>query len=86
MEKQELKVEEPVTVDGYTIIPVAKAARYGIHQKRSIYLQALKVPIAVVILTPDKHMAFDLTGESIPLDELLKNLPELAVMIKKYYF
>ncbi len=84
MEKKKLKIEDPATVGEFTIIPVARIIRQEIHRKHSVHFYAGKEPAALVVLARKKQSAYDMSGEEISLRDLLKQLPHLAEVIKKY--
>ena len=82
MEKQELKIENPATVNGVTVIPVVNILRKQICQKNSAYIYVEKKPVAVIVLRLHGYSAYGANGEEIPLQELLRELPELADLIR----
>ena len=75
MEKKEVIIGSPVTVAGITIVPVTQVSLYYWCGKGGISFFGLKKPVSVVVSTPEEKKAFRITGEEIPLDQLIQEVP-----------
>lgn len=82
MTKNVLGIENPVSVNGLTIIPVVKLSlNYSFAAGISVF--STKQPIAAVIVSPSQKRAFRVTGEEIPLEQLIKEIPGIKETLEK---
>jgi hypothetical protein len=82
MEKSITGIDKPVSVKGFTIIPV-----WEIHSHYStaagIAITSTKQATAVVIVSPSTRKAFKISGEEIPLEKLLQEVPDIKEALVK---
>jgi hypothetical protein len=82
MEKSITGIDKPVYAKGFTIIPVWK-----IHSHYStaagIAITSIKQATAVVIISPLTKKAFKISGEEIPLGQLLQEVPDIKEALVK---
>ncbi len=81
MEKEEIRIEAPVTVAGLTLIPVVKASLNCWHRKGRLSLFGTKQPVSVVVVSPKAKRAFQITGEEVSLDQLMKEVPGIKEIL-----
>jgi len=81
MEKKEVKVGNPVTIAGVTLIPVVEVLLNGWHGKGGISFYGIKRPVGVVVLSPGVKKAFRVTGEEVPLDQLQQEVPSVKEIL-----
>ena len=69
---------EPLTVAGFTIIPVL-AVSTGCRKKgKAVYCFGSKRPEYILAFSGTEKHAFKITGEQVPVDELINRFPELG--------
>ena len=83
MEKKEIKVINPVTVDGITIAPVVRIKiSYG-QSRRGVAFSGSAQPECILIMTPSGKRAFRMSGEEITCDQLSLENPGIAERIEE---
>jgi len=82
MEEKKIVVNEPVSVAGLTLIPVTQVSLSLWSARVGTAFLAIKQPIAVVVVSPQAKRAFRITGEEIPLEELMREVHSLKEMLK----
>jgi len=75
MEKKEVEIGNPVTVAGVTLIPVVKVSLNYWRGNGSVSFFSVKQPIGVVVVSPSAKRAFWITGEEVPLDQFIQEVP-----------
>jgi uncharacterized spore protein YtfJ len=82
MTKNVLTIDNPVSVKGLTIIPVV---RFSLHYSFTpcISVFSIKQPIAAIVISPLQRKALRITGEEIPLEQLLQEVPEIKKTLEK---
>ncbi len=75
MEKKEIEIGSPVTVAGVTLIPVIKVSLNYWRRNGSLSFFGVKQPIGVVIVSPSVKRAFRITGEEVPLEQFIQEVP-----------
>ncbi|MBA7695080.1 hypothetical protein ES703_103701 [subsurface metagenome] len=81
MEKEEIRIEAPVTVAGVTLIPVVKASLSCWHRKGRLSFLSTTQPISVVVVSPQARRAFRINGEEVSLDQLTKEVPGIKEIL-----
>jgi hypothetical protein len=82
MEKSLTGIEKPISVQGFTIIPVWKVSlRYSCSAGVTIF--GTKKVVAAVVIGPESKRALGTDGEEIPLDRLLQEVPALKEALEK---
>ena len=83
MEKKRVILSSPVAIDGTTLIPVIKSSLNCQSSGSTILFSGVKEPVSVVVASPSAKKAFDVNGQEIPLDQLIKELPNLVRMLDR---
>jgi len=81
MEKKEVEIDNPVTVAGVTLIPVVKVSSNYWRRNSSLSFFGVKQPIGVVVVSPSAKRAFRMTGEEVPLDQLIQEVPGIKEVL-----
>jgi uncharacterized spore protein YtfJ len=77
METKKLEVGDRITLGDTCIIPVTEfILSYGTGAKH-LAAFGLKRPVAVLVVTSSGPRAFRISGQAVPLEELIKELPEI---------
>jgi len=82
MEKKEVGISSPVAVRGVILIPVTKVSLNSWCRKDSILSFGIKQPVSIVVVSPSEKRAFRITGEEVPLDQLIKEVPAIKELIR----
>ena len=82
MGKNEVVIENPVTVAGITLVPVAGVSLNQWGGKRGVSYFSVKEPLGVVVVSPSAKRAFRITGEEILLDQLITEVPGLKEVLE----
>ena len=83
MEKKEVEISSPVAVRGVILIPVTKVSLNSWHSKRGVSFFGIKQPVSIVVVSPSEKRAFRITGEEVPLDQLIKEVPAIKELIRQ---
>ena len=78
MERKEVATDNPVTVAGVTLIPVTKVSLNCQRHGSGVSLFGLKQPISIVVASQSAKRAFRITGEEVPLDQLIEEVPAVV--------
>ncbi len=82
MEKKEVEIGNPVTVAGVTLIPVIKVSLNYWRSNGSISFFGVKQPINVVVVSSSARRAFRITGDEVPLDQLIQEVPGIKEVLE----
>ena len=74
MEKKEVEIGNPTAVAGLTLVPVAKVSLNYWHRNGISFL-GVKQPVGLVVASPSTKRAFWITGEEVPLDQFIREVP-----------
>ena len=75
-------VDNPVAIAGVTIIPVVEVSLNHLHGNSGFSFFGIKQPVSVVVVSPLGEMAFRITGEEVPLDQLIEEVPSIKHMLE----
>lgn len=75
METKAVEIGNPVTVAGVILIPVVKVSLSYWHGNHGISFFGVKQPVSVVVVSPSVKRAFRITGEEVPLEQLILEVP-----------
>lgn len=83
MEKKEVRIDTPVAIAGVTLIPVTEVSRNYWHGKSGISFFGVKQPIGVVVVSQSTKRAFRVSGEEVPLDQFIQEIPAIKEILEK---
>lgn len=83
MEKKEVIIGSPVRVAGATVVPVTQVSLHYWCGKGGVSFFGLKHPVSIVVATPEEKKAFRITGEEIPLDQLIQEVPGMKEILEE---
>ena len=81
MEKKEVTVGNPMTIAGITLIPVTEISLHSWQRKGGISFLGIKQPLGVVVISPLEKKAFKISGEEVPLDQLIAEVPGIKELL-----
>ena len=82
MGKNEVVIENPVTVAGITLVQVTGVSLNHWGGKRGVLYFSVKEPLGVVVVSPSAKRAFRITGEEILLDQFITEFPGLKEVLE----
>jgi hypothetical protein len=83
MEKKEIVAESPVTIAGVTLVPVAEITSNHVEVRSGMIFFGNKKPVYLMVVSPSEKRAFRITGEEMPLAQLLKEVPSLRDIVEQ---
>jgi hypothetical protein len=81
MEKKKITIAGPIAVAGITLILVVKLSSNCQPAGSSLFFSGVKQPISLVVTSPSTKRAFDIKGDEIPIDPLLREVPDLVGLL-----
>lgn len=81
MEKKKIEIGSPVAVRGVTLIPVIKVSLNSWHHKSGISFFGVKQLLSVAVVSPSEKKAFRVTGEEVPLEQLIQEVPDIKELL-----
>ena len=81
MGKNEVVIENPVTVAGITLVLITGISLNHWCGKRGVLYFNVKEPLGVVVVSPSARRAFRITGEEVALDQLITEVPGLKEVL-----
>jgi len=76
-EKKEAVAEAPISVAGVAIIPVTRVSVNCWRSKHGASFFGFKHPTSIVVVSPTARWAVGTDGESIPLEKLIQEVPDI---------
>ena len=77
MEKKHISVQDSIPVNGLNLLPVFETSLNCRQGDSYISFKGIKQPVAVVIISPSVKKAFRISGEEVPFDQLIRELPSI---------
>jgi uncharacterized spore protein YtfJ len=82
MVKKHAAIDNAVSIDGLTIIPVADISLDYLIFDKFATVYGFKEPVAFIIVSPTGKRAFRITGEEVSLEQLVEEFPEIRKMFE----
>jgi len=70
MEKEELRIDSPVSINGIILVPIVKVVQYCWQIGDSISGWGSKQPTSIVVVMGEDTRAFRVNGEEVSLYEI----------------
>ena len=83
MKIEEVKAGHPTTVGEITLVPIERTFVSCVGMESGTVVQGSKGLAGIVIVSGKSRYAIDLTGEEVPMDHYLKQVPELARLLDR---
>jgi hypothetical protein len=77
MEEKKIIIDKPVSIAGLTMVTVTQISVNLVSTWAGTAITAIKKPLAMVAVLPQKNRAFRITGEEVLLEELVQEYPGL---------
>ena len=81
MEKKELALNNPVAVGAVTLIPIVEVQLNYWCRNSHASFWSVKQPVAVAIASPSAKRASRITGEEVPLDQFIQDVPGIEEIL-----
>ncbi len=82
MEKEEVEIGNPVTIGGFTLIPVVELSLTYWCSGGRFSCFGTKQPASIVVVSPSGKRAFRISGEEVPLDQFIKETPGMREVLE----
>ena len=76
-------VGSPIAIAETTLIPVVKSSINCQLSGNTIFFSGVKKPVSIVVASPSAKKAFEITGQEIPLDQLIQEVPDLIQILER---
>lgn len=83
MNIEEVRAGKPITVGAATLIPIERTCVSGAGTQAGAVFSASKGVAGIVVSVGKNRYALDLTGEQVPMEEYLSQVPELAPLLDR---
>lgn len=83
MEKKEVSIGPPIVVGSVTLVPVVRTSISHWQRGGVVSFFGAKQPVSLLVVTPTARVAFAITGEEIPLAQLVAEVPALKTMLPR---
>ena len=80
---KEIRVGTPVTVDGFTIVPLEEVSILHESSEKGLRAYASKKPMGIVVSSARGSWALDVCGEEVELEAYLQEIPGLREFFDK---
>ena len=76
-------VGSPIAIAETILIPVIKSSLNCQSSGNTIFFSGVKKPVSIVVASPSANKAFEITGQEIPLDQLIQEVPDLIQILER---
>ena len=83
MDKKEVVIDNPVTIAGVTLIPIVMISQNYWQGNGGISFMGVKQPVSVIVVSPSARRGFRITGEEVPLDQLIQEVPDVKEILER---
>ena len=83
MRIEEVKAGQPIRVGEITLVPIECTFVSGVGMEGGAVVQGSKGLAGIVVVSGKNRYVIDLTGEEVPMDRYLKQVPELARLLDR---
>ena len=81
MKIDEVKAGQPIRVREITLVPIERTFVSCGGMEGGVVVRGSKGLVGIVVVSGKNRYAIDLTGEEVPMDCYLKQVPELARLL-----
>ncbi len=82
MEKKEVEIGNPMTIGEVTLIPVVELSLTYWCGGGRFFFFGTKQPASIVVVSPSGKRAFRISGEEVPLDQFIKEIPGMREVLE----
>ena len=83
MKIEEVKAGQPISVGEIMLVPIERTFVSCVGMEGGAVVRGSKGIAGIVVVSGKNRYAIDLTGEEVPMDRYLKQVPELAQLLDR---
>ena len=83
MKIEEVKAGQPIRVGEIMVVPIEHTFVSCVGMEGGAVVRGSKGLVGIVVVSGKNRYAIDLTGEQVPMDRHLKQIPELARLLDR---
>ena len=83
METKKVTICDPVSVMGWTFIPIVEASLHHWSHNRNCAFSGIYQPIAVLMVSPSGKKVIRIDGEEVPIYQFLQEFPEIKESVEE---
>ena len=83
MKIEEVTAGQPIRVGEITLVPIERTLVSGVGIGGGAVVGGSKGFVGIVVVSGENRYAIDPTGEEVPMDRYLKQVPELARLLDR---
>ena len=83
MKIEDVKAGQPIKVGEITLVPIETTFLSCVGMEGGAVVRGSKGLAGIVVVSGKNRYAIDLTGEEVPMDRYLKQVPELARLLDR---
>ena len=83
MKFDEVKAGQPIRVGEITLVPIERTFVSCVGMEGGAMVRGSKGLVGIVVVSGKNRYAIELTGEEVPMDRYLKQVPELALLLDR---
>ena len=82
LEKEEISTGQLITVGELTLLPIIRTYMSCQKVNKGIACFGSKAPIGIIVISPSWRRALNITGEEVPLDQYIEQVPEVKELLR----
>ena len=83
MNIEDVRAGQPIRVREITLVPIERAFVSCVAMEGGAVVRGSKGIAGIVVISGKTRYAIDLTGDEVPMDRYLKQVPELAGLLDR---
>ena len=83
MKIEEVKAGQPIRVGEMTLVPIERTFVSCVGMEGGAVVRGSKGLAGIVVVSGRNRYAIDLTGQEVPMDRYLKQVPELVRLLDR---
>ena len=81
VEKQEVTAGQRITIGQVTVVPVVRTTVCGDNKGSGFTVFGAREVLGIMVASPDGVRAIDISGEEVPIEKYLRQVPQLAEVL-----
>jgi hypothetical protein len=84
MEKIEVTMDQPIVLDGVTIIPIVSITLHCWYVDNLATVRGVKKSVAFLVISHAGRIIYGISGEEISVDQLIEKFPSLKAQLVRF--
>ena len=80
--EKEIEIGTPLAIGNTTLIPIVELSTSRWHGRGGVSAFGSKQPVAIVVVTATEKHAFRPSGEEVPLEQFVREIPGLDQVLE----